>query len=100
MKTMQVKIFGQAYTLRADMEEDRVRRVAELVDSRMREVAENSPSASALQIAILAALDIASEKCGQEETTASDGRVLAEVERRAAAMIARVESVAPGLLTN
>ncbi len=57
----QVEIFGQTYALRADAEADHVTRVAELVDRKMREVASAARSVSTLQIAVMAAMDLASE---------------------------------------
>jgi len=101
VKTCQVRIHGQTYSLGTDMDPEAVRRVADKVDTRMREVAEASPSATPVQVAVLAALDIASEGQGRAEAPPAEVPAAAfeEVESRAAAMIARLESVAPGLLT-
>ena len=91
MKTCEVNIFGQAFSLRADMDEQRVRSIAEMVDGKMRDVAAASPSASAVQIAVLAALDIASE-----QSVAQGGAgMLAEVDRRVDEMMAQIDEVAP-----
>ena len=62
MKACEVNIYGQTYTLHADIDPEEVTRVAEMVDSQMRAVAQASPSASAVQVAVLAALAIASDK--------------------------------------
>lgn len=91
MKTCEVNIFGQAYSLRADMDEQRVTRIAEMVDGKMREVAAASPSASAVQIAVLAALDIASEQNGAQGAVG----MLAEVDRRVDEMMTLIDEVAP-----
>ena len=61
MKICEVEIFGDKYALRADMDDEKVLALARLVDTRMRDVAKASPTASSLQIAVLAALDLASE---------------------------------------
>lgn len=85
----QVEIFGQTYALRSDADEDHVRSVADLVDSRMREVASGSRSVSTLQIAVLAALDIASECIRAEEEVR---RLSSAVEGRVDAMARRIDS--------
>jgi len=83
----QVEIFGQSYALRADADEQHVRRVAEFVDQKMREVAAASRSVSTLQIAVLAALDIASEFLRGQAAAA---RWSTEVETRSADMVRRI----------
>jgi cell division protein ZapA len=88
----EVEIFGQAYSLRTDAEEEHVRRVADLLDLKMREVASGTRSVSTLQIAVLAALDIASEYM---HTEARAERLVAEVEARADAMARRIASASP-----
>ena len=85
----QVEIFGQTYALRSDAEEAHVRSVAELVDAKMREVASGSRSVSTLQIAVLAALDIASA-CVKAEAEVK--RLSSAVEGRADAMARRIAS--------
>lgn len=85
----EVEIFGQPYSLRSDAEEEHVRRVADLVDLKMREVASGTRSVSTLHIAVLAALDIASEYMHLEARAES---LLAEVEERAEAMARRIAS--------
>ncbi len=88
----QVEIFGQSYTLRADADEKHVRKVADLVDSKMREVAAGARSVSTLQIAVLAALDIASDLV-QSETVSR--QLAEEVERRSESMTRRIGSLVP-----
>jgi cell division protein ZapA len=85
----QVEIFGQMYALRSDADEAHVRCVAELVDSKMREVAAGSRSVSTLQIAVLAALDIASARLRAEEEVR---RLSSAVDGRADAMARRIDS--------
>lgn len=88
----QVEIFGQSYALRSDADEQHVRKVADLVDSKMREVAAGARSVSTLQIAVLAALDIASDLV-QCETVSR--RLAEEVERRSEAMAQRIGDLVP-----
>ena len=91
MKACEVTIFGQSYTLRAQMDEERIRNLADLVDTRMKTVAASLPSATALQVAVLTALDIASERASASE----DGDLLGVVEEKAEAMLRLLDRAAP-----
>jgi cell division protein ZapA len=86
----EVEIFGQRYAVRSEADEEHVRDVAGLVDAKMREVALNNPTGSPLQIAVLAALHLASEAAAVEVKTR---RVLAEVDARAEALVSRLAEV-------
>ena len=87
-----VEIFGQVYALRAEADEEHVRKVAQLVDTKMREAAAGSRSVATLQVAVLAALDLASE-CLQNRSRVAQWQ--AEVEARSATMVARIEDQFP-----
>ena len=89
---VQVEIFGQTYSLRADADESHVRKVADLVDLKMREVANGSHSVSTLQIAVLAAMDLASDMLQQRN---GDDLLREQVERRSGAMLARIDELVP-----
>ena len=89
---VQVEIFGQTYSLRADADESHVRKVADLVDLKMREVANGSHSVSTLQIAVLAAMDLASDMLQQSN---GDEHLREQVERRSGAMLARIDELVP-----
>ena len=56
-----VTIFGQSYALRSDQDPEYVRKLADYVDRKMREVAERTHTAETLKIAILATLNITDE---------------------------------------
>jgi cell division protein ZapA (FtsZ GTPase activity inhibitor) len=56
-----VTIFGQTYTLTSRHDVETLREVAELVDTRMREVADEMSTITPARVAILASLNIASE---------------------------------------
>lgn len=59
--TVIVKIFGEEYPITSAGDPDHIRRVADFVDTRMREVAQVSRSKAKDKVAILTALSIASE---------------------------------------
>lgn len=59
--TVIVKIFGEEYPITGGSDPDHIRRVADYVDAKMREVANLSRSKARDKVAILTALSIASE---------------------------------------
>jgi len=59
--TVIVKIFGEEYPITGASDPDHIRRVADFVDTRMREIAQISRSKARDKVAILTALSIASE---------------------------------------
>ena len=56
-----VEVFGENYSLKSDIELDRVIKVAALVDERMKKISKANLSLSPSKVAILAALTIAEE---------------------------------------
>ena len=60
-RAVDVQIMGQKVTLRSDDEEEYIRRVAEYVDGKMREVSGSMASKNKYSVAMLVALNIADE---------------------------------------
>ena len=58
-----VEIFGENYRFRTDNNPDYVRHLAEMVDQRMRDAAQNTRTFSGNKIGVLAALQLADEYC-------------------------------------
>lgn len=58
---LKVNIYGTEYPIRGEVDMEYIRRVAEYVDRKMREVDQNTTAKSSLKVAILAALNIADE---------------------------------------
>ena len=60
---IQVEIYGQRYSLRADDDADsaHVQQIAAHVDKKMREIAEHTPTVDSFKVAVLAAVNIADE---------------------------------------
>lgn len=58
---VKVTILGQVYTIEGDASGDHIRKVADYVNQKMEDVANTISHANSLQIAILAALNIADE---------------------------------------
>ncbi|MGH9368016.1 MAG: cell division protein ZapA [Thermoanaerobaculia bacterium] len=57
----QVEIFGQTYSVRAEGDSSYIHDLARFVDSRMKEVAEQTATVDTTKIAILAALNISDD---------------------------------------
>ena len=62
-RTIQIEIYDQKYTLvlKTHVEETEVRRLADEVDTRMREIAAGANTADSLKVAILTALHLAQD---------------------------------------
>ena len=70
---VEVDIFGHRYPVRGDGDAERLHHLAELVDSKMKQVAARVATVDTAKIAILAALNIA-EELVQSRTERDDGR--------------------------
>ena len=58
---VRVEILGREYILRTDEDEERVKIISEYINQKIKEVSENLKNISTLNIAILAALNIAND---------------------------------------
>ncbi len=58
---VEIRVFGQTYTVKTDEEEDYVREVARYVNEKMEDVLKRTRSVSTLNVAILTALNIADD---------------------------------------
>ena len=68
-----VTIYGRTYNLRGDGDPAYLARLAQLVDRKMREVAESTGTADTMKVAILAALNLADEHQRNVSGTESGG---------------------------
>lgn len=90
-----VTIFGRTYHLRGAEDPEYLERLANVVDSKMREVWSSSGTADTLKIAILAALNLADESIEGRHRAA--GSAFAPEHRdRLAAAIARLDAAIEG----
>lgn len=58
---VRVEILGREYTVKSDEGEERVKNIAAYVNGKIKEVSESSQTVSTLNLAILAALNIAND---------------------------------------
>jgi len=61
VQTYKVKILDQEYLIKSEEDEEQVHRVAEYVNEKLREIRDNAQELSERKMAILAAMNIASE---------------------------------------
>jgi cell division protein ZapA len=64
---LKVRIYGAEYSIRSQEDVNRIKDVAEYVDSKMREVDQNVRVDSSLKVAILASLNITDELFRERE---------------------------------
>jgi cell division protein ZapA len=62
-----VEIFREQYSLKSDLPEDRVQKLAEYVDKRMRRIADQQPNLPSSRLAVLVALQLAEEVISSKE---------------------------------
>jgi cell division protein ZapA len=89
-----VTIYGRTYHLRGGGDPDYLERLAEIVDEKMRDVAETTGTADTLKVAILAALNLADERLqeGEAGNPASDE----ETDKRLGKMVALLDEALAG----
>lgn len=56
-----VEVYGESYALKGDIEAERVKAIAAMVDEKMKAIAKTNAYLSPTKIAVLAALNIADE---------------------------------------
>ena len=70
-KEVEIKVMGQKFMVRSDSGDDYVNEVASFVDNKVTEIMKTSKSVASLNVAILAAMNIADEflkyKAGKEK---------------------------------
>lgn len=71
-KQVEIKVMGQKFVIRTDQDEDYVHRVAQFVDEKLNEVMSSSRTVASLNVAILAAMNIADEYLKYKEEKAKN----------------------------
>ena len=91
---MVVKIFGREYPLRCEEDRSRIVRAAELLDNKMRQIAQSAGLKSHSDIAVLAALNLIHEFFdNRREVESAD----ADTRSRAESILAKLEEKFPDL---
>jgi cell division protein ZapA len=66
-RLVEIKVFGQTYTVKTETEEGHIQKVAQYVNEKMDEVLKKTRSISTLNVAILTALNLADDLLKERE---------------------------------
>ena len=78
-RVVEIKVFGQIFSVKTDAEEAHIQAVAQHVNEKMEEVLKKTRSVSTLNVAILTALNIADDLLKEKEIRTA---ILREIEVR------------------
>jgi cell division protein ZapA len=93
MKSLvRVEILGREYNIRSDEGEERVQKIAQYVDEKLRKTSEISKTTSTLNAAILAAMDIANEYFEALEGRTHLRQRVEEIETKSGRLIERINA--------
>jgi cell division protein ZapA len=86
-RLVEIKVFGQTYTVKSDADEDHIHKVAQFVNEKMEEVIKNTKSVSTLNVAILTALNLADDLVKEREKRVA---LLQEVEKKSKDLVDKI----------
>jgi cell division protein ZapA len=86
---VKAQIFGQMYTIRGELDEAYVLKLAEYVDEKMRAVADATSTVDTQKVAVLAALAIADELHGTQRDLGDREELLREQAERCLTLVER-----------
>ena len=89
-QSIRVEIYNQTYNIRSDGDSEYLTKLADFVDSRMREISSGTLTVDSLKVAILAALHIADEFYQLKHSQAQTDAQLASRSAECAEMLDRV----------
>ncbi len=87
-RLVEIKVFGQTYTVKTDAEEDYIQEVAKYVNEKIEEVLKKTKSVSTLNVAILTALNIADDLLREKEKRIT---LLREVETKSKDLVEKID---------
>jgi cell division protein ZapA len=88
-KPIKVEIYGQTYSIGADLEEKYVRELARYVDEKMRAVADATKTVDSVKVAVLTALAIADELHSLDDDRSEETERLRERAERCLNLVER-----------
>jgi len=89
MAPMRVQIFGQAFSVGGELDEEYVQKLAAYVDEKMRAISEMTPTVDTQKIAVMAALAIADELHNLREERNDREELLKEQAERCLSLVER-----------
>jgi cell division protein ZapA len=87
-RLVEIKVFGQTYTVKSDAEEDHIQAIAQYVNEKVDEVLKKTRSVSTLNVAILTALNIADDLLKERGKRMA---LLREVEAKSKDLVEKIE---------
>jgi cell division protein ZapA len=87
-RLVEIKVFGQTYTVKTDADEEHIQAVAQYVNAKMEEVLKKTRSVSTLSVAILTALNIADDLLKEREERKA---ILQEVDKKSKDLVRQIE---------
>jgi cell division protein ZapA len=87
-RLIEVNIFGHDYTIKTDADTEHIQKIASYVDKKMGEIMRNTKTVSTLNVAILAALNIADDFFKEREKR---DELIAEVENRSEEIVKTID---------
>ena len=87
-RTVEVSIMGQKFTVRSDSNEEYVEQIAEFVNEKISEISSKTKSIPSLNVAILAAMNIADEYMRHTE---KKKKVITRIEKKIDGMIELID---------
>jgi len=87
-RLVEIKVFGQTYTVKTDAEEEYIQEVARYVNEKMEEVLKKTKSVSTLNVAILTALNIADDLLREKEKRTD---LLRDVEAKSRDLVEKID---------
>jgi len=87
-RLVEIKVFGQTYTVKTDAEENYIQEVAKHVNEKMEEVLRKTKSVSTLNVAILTALNIADDLLKEREKRIT---LLREIEAKSRDLVEKID---------
>ncbi len=89
---VRVEILGREYTLKTDEGEEKVKKIAELVNEKLKKISESSKNVNTFNVAILAALDIASDYMAVLEGQSDLSRRFEDIQVKSGRLIDVIDS--------
>lgn len=81
MRSIEVQILGQNYSIKTDEDEAYIKQLAHYVDSKLKEVYSAAPNSNHVKVAIIAALGIADELFKSKSEMESFDKIIEEKTR-------------------
>ncbi len=88
-RLIEIKVLGQTYTVKTDSDEAHMQAVAQYVNEKVEEILKKTKSVSSLNVAILAALNIADDLLKEREKRVA---LLKEVGTKSRDLVEKIDS--------